>query len=255
MEIRLNPAGGGVISTTNPIVDIEARLPQNDEEEFINLAKDATIGKTVGDGESIIDVSLNGDALTITVDMSGSTAVASETPETIDDLLLQRFDNTAEAILDLGEQYDMLWRTITMDFGEYGKVVNDRFHIEELESGGRHFPGWTSEIVPGSFQADAVDHESVSGEALAAAVIATSTGSDAPDIGYTSPPIMTSPPAPTDPPVTAAPEQRTEQLVWIPTKGGHKYHSNSGCSNMDGPRQVTVSEATALGFTPCKKCY
>ncbi|MBC8569439.1 hypothetical protein [Zongyangia hominis] len=44
-------------------------------------------------------------------------------------------------------------------------------------------------------------------------------------------------------------------MVWIPTNGGTKYHSNPNCSGMDGPRQVTVEEAESLGFTPCKKCY
>ena len=47
----------------------------------------------------------------------------------------------------------------------------------------------------------------------------------------------------------------SERLVWIPTKGGKKYHRRSGCSNMKGPIQVTVSEAESQGFTPCKKCY
>lgn len=44
-------------------------------------------------------------------------------------------------------------------------------------------------------------------------------------------------------------------MVWIPTKGGKKYHSNSFCSNMNGPRQVTERDASAQGFTPCKKCH
>ena len=52
----------------------------------------------------------------------------------------------------------------------------------------------------------------------------------------------------------ADPYYSYERTVWIPTKGGKKYHSHPGCSNMDGPREVTVSEAEALGFTPCKKC-
>ena len=46
-----------------------------------------------------------------------------------------------------------------------------------------------------------------------------------------------------------------EKMVWIPTISGKKYHKNSACSNMNGPRQVTISEAQRLGFTPCKKCY
>ena len=44
-------------------------------------------------------------------------------------------------------------------------------------------------------------------------------------------------------------------MVWIPTNGGSKYHSRSGCSNMDNPDYVTKSQAESLGFTPCKKCY
>lgn len=43
--------------------------------------------------------------------------------------------------------------------------------------------------------------------------------------------------------------------VWIPTKGGKKYHSNASCSNMDEPRVVSIGEAERLGFTACKKCY
>ncbi len=47
----------------------------------------------------------------------------------------------------------------------------------------------------------------------------------------------------------------TPDYVWIPTHGGTKYHSSPDCSNMDGPRQVTVEEALSLGFTPCSKCH
>lgn len=44
-------------------------------------------------------------------------------------------------------------------------------------------------------------------------------------------------------------------MVWIPTKGGKKYHAHSGCSNMIDPDYVSQTEATSRGFTPCKKCY
>ena len=44
-------------------------------------------------------------------------------------------------------------------------------------------------------------------------------------------------------------------MVWIPTNGGRKYHRNDTCSNMIDPRYVTKEEAIELGFTPCKKCY
>ena len=48
--------------------------------------------------------------------------------------------------------------------------------------------------------------------------------------------------------------QATE-YVWIPTKGGEKYHSSQTCSNMDGPCQARLDEAKSLGFTQCSKCW
>lgn len=44
-------------------------------------------------------------------------------------------------------------------------------------------------------------------------------------------------------------------MVWIPTNGGTKYHSNSSCSSMEDPMYVTLDEAKSLGFTACKRCY
>ena len=43
--------------------------------------------------------------------------------------------------------------------------------------------------------------------------------------------------------------------VWIPTNGGTKYHISQTRGNMMGPARVTIPEAEAQGFTPCKKCY
>ncbi len=51
------------------------------------------------------------------------------------------------------------------------------------------------------------------------------------------------------------PDYVAEELVWIPTKGGTKYHTRSNCSNMDDPDQVTEEEAIRLGFEPCKRCH
>lgn len=45
----------------------------------------------------------------------------------------------------------------------------------------------------------------------------------------------------------------TDSLVWIPNSGS-KYHSTGACSNMKNPKQVTLSEAKRLGYTPCSKC-
>ena len=51
------------------------------------------------------------------------------------------------------------------------------------------------------------------------------------------------------------PNFQSEVMVWIPTKGGKKYHTRPECSNMIDPDKVTLSEAEALGFTPCKRCH
>ena len=49
--------------------------------------------------------------------------------------------------------------------------------------------------------------------------------------------------------------QDTEEMVWIPTNGGTKYHTNSSCSKMKNPQEVTISQAKSRGFTPCGRCY
>ena len=50
-------------------------------------------------------------------------------------------------------------------------------------------------------------------------------------------------------------EDTEGNLVWVPTKGGKKYHSKSSCSNMEDPIQVTIEHAEANGYTPCKRCH
>lgn len=56
--------------------------------------------------------------------------------------------------------------------------------------------------------------------------------------------------------VTVPDEEESEgTLVWVPTNGGTKYHSRSGCSNMKNPKQVSLETAEANGYTPCKRCH
>ena len=54
------------------------------------------------------------------------------------------------------------------------------------------------------------------------------------------------------------PQQNVSEVkgeVWIPTKGGTKYHSHSGCSKMENPDYVSLEQAKSLGFTACGKCW
>ena len=50
------------------------------------------------------------------------------------------------------------------------------------------------------------------------------------------------------------PNHTSEVMVWIPTNGGERYHSNKTCSKMENPEYVTKSEAISRGFTPCGRC-
>lgn len=69
------------------------------------------------------------------------------------------------------------------------------------------------------------------------------------------PPSQESAPAPGNAASAPAPQnQGNTNLVWIPASGT-KYHSNSGCSNMKNPTQVTQDEAVAMGYDACKRCH
>ena len=54
---------------------------------------------------------------------------------------------------------------------------------------------------------------------------------------------------------TAAPVQK-EELVWLSATGS-KYHNKPNCGNMNPntARQVSLSDAQAMGYEACKKCY
>lgn len=88
-------------------------------------------------------------------------------------------------------------------------------------------------------------------------------------------PVQESAPASTTAPVTSTPSAQPSSgtggtqgggvsvpspesggnLVWIPTNGGTRYHSHSGCSGMIDPIQVSVETALANGFTRCGRCW
>jgi hypothetical protein len=45
-----------------------------------------------------------------------------------------------------------------------------------------------------------------------------------------------------------------EEMVWI-SSTGKRYHSNPSCSGMKNPKKVSLSDAKAMGLTPCKRCH
>ena len=56
----------------------------------------------------------------------------------MEDLALSRVSSITDAFLDLTD-YDDQWDTITVDFGDIGKVVNKKSDAKENEYGMRYF--------------------------------------------------------------------------------------------------------------------
>lgn len=76
-----------------------------------------------------------------------------------------------------------------------------------------------------------------------------------PDIAPEPEPVPDPEPEPEPDETIRTPAQSTATMVWIPTRGGTKYHRSASCSNMIDPEQVTQEEAQQRGFTACKRCY
>lgn len=104
-------------------------------DKFISEVKEVIQGAISSEDESITDAVLKDGDLHITVDLSK----ANPEPLTIEDLAISRTGSITDAILELAD-YDNQWNTITVDFGDVGKVVCDKDSIKENEAGGRYFP-------------------------------------------------------------------------------------------------------------------
>lgn len=67
-------------------------------------------------------------------------------------------------------------------------------------------------------------------------------------------PTPSPPPEPTPAPTPDPTPAPTEQMVWISSTGS-KYHSKAGCSGMENPVQIPISQAVNRGYEPCKRCH
>lgn len=106
----------------------------------------------------------------------------------------------------------------------------------------------------------ATEAEALETAAPTAAPETTSPATEAPTFAPTTVPTTEPETEPaTEPEQTAVPTtmptEPKEEMVWIPTNGGTKYHRSPSCSSMSNPDYVTISHATERGFTPCKRCY
>lgn len=168
---------------------------------FVNDVKAAIQTAINSKDESIKDVILENKDLCVYVDFSQT----DPSPLTFETLAISRTASITDAILEL-TQYESLWNSITIDFGELGYIRNSKENMKNSESGAPYFSSENFKLEGSTIKN------------------------------------------------TTTEEVTTEEQVWIPSSGS-KYHSNSSCSNMKNPRQVSKSEAESMGYSPCKRCH
>lgn len=92
----------------------------------------------------------------------------------------------------------------------------------------------------------------------------TAVPTEVPTSEPTAAPTETPTPQPTEVPATESISSTTSTnssvyqagMVYIASSGnGKKYHRIPSCSGMDNATAVTLEQAEAWGYTPCKRCY
>lgn len=92
------------------------------------------VKSNLGENESIKNIVLENDNLCIYIDLSN----VDPFPISLEDLAITRTSSITDAILSKNE-YDVLWNTITVDYGEIGYIKNSKENI--MDNGyGRYFP-------------------------------------------------------------------------------------------------------------------
>lgn len=130
--------GGTPPTTTEPEEGQTPEETKTDDvsaDKFMEEVKTAIQEAISSKTESIQDVVLKDGDLCVYVDFSN----ADPSPLTLEDLALSRTSSITDAILEL-KDYDSLWETITVDFGEVGHITNNKTDIQ-TNGGGRYFPG------------------------------------------------------------------------------------------------------------------
>lgn len=136
-------------TASNPAIST-VQLP-NESTESIDLSNDSFVERvksvirgTVGSGETIQSVSFDNRNLCISVDLGETDSY----PIPAEELAFSRTGSITDRILDLYE-YDALWDTITIDFGDLGYIKNFQKDIRKNEYGMRYFPEENFELING----------------------------------------------------------------------------------------------------------
>ena len=120
------------ISTAVQETQADSQKSTSNKSDFIKAIKTA-IQDAIGENEAITAVTLKNKNVHIVVDLSN----ADPSPLTIEDLALSRAGSISDSFLDVTD-YDDLWDTVTIDFGNIGKITNNRSDIQ-INEVGRYF--------------------------------------------------------------------------------------------------------------------
>lgn len=101
-------------------------------EDFVSAVKEG-IKADVGKDEEIVDVTFENGNLCVYVDFSKM----DPSPLTKEDVALARTSSITDDILTLS-QYESLWETITVDFGEVGHITNGKDNLQ-VGAAGKYF--------------------------------------------------------------------------------------------------------------------
>ena len=111
-----------------------------DTDSLITAVKEAVSG-AVGEGEEITDVALDGDNLTVFVDLSN----ADTSKFSAADIALNRLSSITDGILALDDSFTNTWNTVTIDFGDVGSAVLTKDMIKN-DGFGKYFD-FTDDIL------------------------------------------------------------------------------------------------------------
>jgi hypothetical protein len=108
------------------VVESDESAGTKNESDFLTAVRDCT-KDSLGKGEKITDISLEGKNLVIKIDMSG--ADTSIFP--VNQIAGTRVGSVTDSILELGDSYYNSWDTITMEFKDIGSIVLKKSDVKD----------------------------------------------------------------------------------------------------------------------------
>ena len=125
---------------------------------FVKAVEDASDGN-LGEGETLQEITLYNSDLCLSVDLGDTSNLSIP----VEELAYSRVSSLTDAILEL-DNFEHLWNTITVDFGETGEVVNGKDNIKD-DGYGKYFDSAKFQLtqngspLTGNISSDTSDEE------------------------------------------------------------------------------------------------